>query len=137
MIETDSGVVQSKYRYMGFGLWENLDPAAPKKPKKKSPPPPPPKAEPIMYACTVSVSKTISSKELDDLVTKDMFGKMKNGEVEVADGVGDLGEGIGEPFEMFEKEDMSDMFRRAMLEKMQLVGMHKLTDIFLYIMEYF
>ena len=42
-IETDSGVVQSKYRYMGFGLWENLDPAAPKKPKKKSPPPPPPK----------------------------------------------------------------------------------------------
>ena len=43
-------------------------------------------------------------------------------EVEVADGVGDLGEGIGEPFEMFEKEDMSDMFKRAMLEKMQLVG---------------
>ena len=90
MIETDSGVVQSKYRcgeqvnivsrdevspfscfrYMGFGLWENLDPDAPKKPKKKSPPPPPPKAEPIMYACTVSVSKTISSKELDDLVCR-------------------------------------------------------------------
>ena len=44
-------------------------------------------------------------------------------EVEVGDGVGDLGAGIGEPFEMFEKEDMSDMFRRAMLEKMQLVGM--------------
>ena len=43
-------------------------------------------------------------------------------EVEVGDGVGDLGAGIGEPFEMFEKEDMSDMFRRAMLEKMQLVG---------------
>ena len=43
-------------------------------------------------------------------------------EVEVADGVGDLGEGIGEPFEMFEKEDMSDMFKRAMLEKMGLVG---------------
>ena len=41
----------------------------------------------------------------------------------MADGVGDLGAGIGEPFEMFEKEDMSDMFRRAMLEKMQLVGM--------------
>ena len=36
--------------------------------------------------------------------------------------MGDLGEGIGEPFEMFEKEDMSDMFKRAMLEKMQLVG---------------
>ena len=42
--------------------------------------------------------------------------------MEVGDGVGDLGAGIGEPFEMFEKEDMSDMFRRAMLEKMQLVG---------------
>ena len=43
-------------------------------------------------------------------------------EVEVADGVGDLGAGIGEPFEMFEKEDMSDMFKRAMLEKMQTLG---------------
>merc|ERR1712013_547592 len=51
----------------------------------------------------------------------DFFGKMKNREVEVADGIGDLGAGIGEPFEMFEKEDMSDMFKRAMLEKMQLV----------------
>ena len=30
--------------------------------------------------------------------------------------------GIGEPFEPFEKEDMSDMFRRAMFEKMNLVG---------------
>merc|ERR1712110_592839 len=80
-----------------------------------------PKAEPIMYECTVKVSKTISSKELDDLVTRDMFNKMKNGEVEVAEGVGDPGAGIGEPFEMFEKEDMSDMFKRAMLEKMQLV----------------
>ena len=107
---------------MGFGLWENLDPDAPKKVKKKSPPPPPPKAEPIMYECTVSVSKTISSKELDDLVAKDMFNNMKKGEVEVAEGVGDLGSGIGEPFQMFEKEDMSDMFKRAMLEKMQLVG---------------
>ena len=55
-------------------------------------------------------------------LARDMFNKMKNGEVEVADGVGDLGAGIGEPFEMFEKEDMSDMFKRAMLEKMQLVG---------------
>ena len=55
-------------------------------------------------------------------LARDMFNKMKNGEVEVAEGVGDLGAGIGEPFEMFEKEDMSDMFRRAMLEKMQLVG---------------
>ena len=55
-------------------------------------------------------------------LARDMFNKMKNGEVEVAEGVGDLGAGIGEPFEMFEKEDMSDMFKRAMLEKMQLVG---------------
>ena len=28
----------------------------------------------------------------------------------------------GEPWDMFDKEDMSDMFSRAMLEKMQLVG---------------
>ena len=70
------GVVQSKYRYMGFGLWENTDPTAPKKPKKRSPPPPPPKAEPIMYECTVSVSKTVSSKELDDLETRDMFSQL-------------------------------------------------------------
>ena len=55
-------------------------------------------------------------------LARDMFNNMKNGEVEVAEGVGDLGAGIGEPFEMFEKEDMSDMFKRAMLEKMQLVG---------------
>ena len=55
-------------------------------------------------------------------LARDMFNTMKNGEVEVAEGVGDLGAGIGEPFEMFEKEDMSDMFKRAMLEKMQLVG---------------
>ncbi len=37
-------------------------------------------------------------------LARDMFNKMKNGEVEVAGGVGDLGAGIGEPFEMFEKE---------------------------------
>ena len=37
----------------------------------------------------------------------------------MAAGIGDLGAGIGEPLE---KEDMSDMFRRAMFEKMQLVG---------------
>merc|ERR1712183_887147 len=120
-IETDSGVVQSKYRYMGFGLWENLDPAAPKKPKKKSPPPPPPKAEPIMYSCTVSVTKTISSKELDDLILVDSFNSMATREVEVADGIPDPGAGLPDPFEYFEKEDMSDMFKRAMLEKMQLV----------------
>jgi hypothetical protein len=42
--------------------------------------------------------------------------------VEVAEGIGDLGAGIGEPFEYLEKKDMSNMFRRAMLEKMQFVG---------------
>ena len=52
-IETETGgLVQSKYRYMGFGLWENLDPTAPKKIRKPKPPPPPPKAEPIWYNCT-------------------------------------------------------------------------------------
>merc|ERR550519_1804785 len=61
----------------------------PKKPKKRSPPPPPPKAEPIMYECTVSVSKTVSSKELDDLETRDMFSQLPSREVEVGDGVGD------------------------------------------------
>jgi len=120
VIETENGEVQSKYRYMGFGLWENTDPTAPKKKKKPRPPPPPPKAEAIMYTCTVTVSKTISSKELDDLEMGDNFGNMKRRNVEVADGIGVLGSGIGEPFEMFEKEDMSDMFKRAMLEKMQL-----------------
>lgn len=121
-VETDHGEVQSKYRYMGFGLWENTDPAAPKpKPRKPSPPPPPPKAEPVMYNCTVTVSKTVSSKELDDLVMADSFNSMYNRDVEVAEGIGDLGAGLGEPFEMFEKEDMSDMFKRAMLEQMQLV----------------
>lgn len=120
-IETDHGEVKSKYRYMGFGLWENTDPTEPKAPKKPSPPPPPPKAEPIMYTCTVSVTKTISSKELDDLVLGDSFNSMATREVEVADGIGDLGAGLFEPFEYFDKEDMSDMFKRAMLEKMQLV----------------
>ena len=43
VIETDHGEVQSKYRYMGFGLWENTDPTKPKKRKKIRPPPPPPK----------------------------------------------------------------------------------------------
>ena len=34
------------------------------------------KAEPIMYTCTVSVTKTISSKELDDLILVDSFNSM-------------------------------------------------------------
>jgi len=120
-IPTDHGEVKSKYHYLGFGLWENTDPTPKPKPKKPSPPPPPPKAEPVWYNCTVAVASTLSSKELDDLVMLDNFSKLPNREVEVGDGVGDLGAGIGEPFEPFEKEDMSDMFRRAMFEKMNLV----------------
>jgi len=118
-IPTDHGEVKSKYNYLGFGLWENTDPAKPK-PKKPSPPPPPPKAEPVWYNCSVVVSTTLSSKELDDLNMNDNFSNLPKRFVEVGDGVGDLGAGIGEPFEMFEKEDMSDMFRRAMFEKMNL-----------------
>ena len=45
--------VKSKYRYMGFGLWENTDPTAPKPIKKPSPPPPPPKV--IIFAAAVLI----------------------------------------------------------------------------------
>ena len=62
---------------MGFGLWENLDPTAPKKMKKRKPPPPPPKAEPIWYNCTVTVSETVNSHELDMLETQDIFTHMQ------------------------------------------------------------
>ena len=41
--------------------------------------------------------------------------------MEVAAGIADPGAGLG-GFEYFDKEDMSDMFKRAMLEKMQLTG---------------
>ncbi len=48
VIKTDYGQLKSKYRYLGFGMWENTEPPDPKPPPKKpSPPPPPPKAEPI------------------------------------------------------------------------------------------
>ena len=80
-IQTDNGTVESKYRYMGFGLWENLDPTAPKKLRKPKPPPPPPKAEPIWYNCTVTVSNTVNSKELDDLVTVNIFTTMESRQV--------------------------------------------------------
>ena len=140
IIETEGGTVQSKvtvtnlntpqniithlpqYRYMGFGLWENLDPTKPKKPKKRPPPPPPPKAEPIMYNCTVAVSGTINSKELDDLNTTSWFSQLECRRDWVAGGGADLLAGQPEPYQEFEKADMSDMFSRAMLEKMQLVG---------------
>jgi len=120
-IETDSGLVQSKYRYMGFGLWENLDPTAPKKIKKMKPPPPPPKAEPIWYNCTVTVSNTVNSKELDDLVTEDFFTYMETRDEWFSEKVRNLQPETEDPVGMFEKEDMTDMFSRAMLEKMQLV----------------
>ena len=80
---------------MGFGLWEHLAPTAPKKMKKRKPPPPPPKAEPIWwegysmtinnncqysysrYNCTVTVSETVNSHELDMLETQDIFTHMQ------------------------------------------------------------
>jgi len=119
-IETDTGTVQSKYRYMGFGLWENLDPTAPKKVRKPKPPPPPPKAEPIWYNCTVSVSNTVNSKELDDLVTVNIFTSMETRDEWVSFGFGDLMADKQEPWSTLDKEDMSEQFSRAMLEKMQL-----------------
>jgi len=120
-IETDSGLVQSKYRYMGFGLWENLDPTAPKKIKKMKPPPPPPKAEPIWYNCTVTVSNTVNSKELDDLLTEDFFTYMETRDEWCSKKVRNLQPETEDPVGLFDKEDMTDMFGRAMFEKMQLV----------------
>jgi len=120
VIKTDYGEIKSKYVYLGFGLWENTEPVEPPPPPKKpSPPPPPPKAEPIWYNCTVSVEKHITSKELDDLEHGlDGYARMPERNIEV----GYAGQGIpgclGILEEPFEKEDMSEMFRRAFLEKM-------------------
>ena len=123
---------------MGFGLWENLDPTAPKKVRKPKPPPPPPKAEPIWYNCTVSVSNTVNSKELDDLVTINIFTSMETrltSEIDVracnfcfrdewiSCGFGDLLADKQEPWSTLDKEDLSEQFSRAMLEKMQLIGL--------------
>ena len=123
---------------MGFGLWENLDPTAPKKVRKPKPPPPPPKAEPIWYNCTVSVSNTVNSKELDDLVTINIFTSMETRlttEIDVRTcnicsrdewiscGFGDLLADKQEPWSTLDKEDLSEQFSRAMLEKMQLIGL--------------
>lgn len=123
VIKTDYGELKSKYRYKGFGLWENTEPAdPPPPPKKPSPPPPPPKAEPIWYNCTVSVKKHASSKELDDLVQGlDGYERMPSRNVEIGNAGADCPAGIGDIYEEFEKEDMSEMFRRALLEKMALV----------------
>ncbi|XP_059095553.1 uncharacterized protein LOC131890260 [Tigriopus californicus] len=124
IIKTDHGDLKSKYNYLGFGLWENTEPTKPyPKPRKASPPPPPPKSEPIWYNCTVAVETHQTSKEIDDLVHA--FGDYDSLPVrtvefglagqDVADFQGDC------LYEPFEKEDMSEMFRRAFLEKLGLM----------------
>ena len=123
VIKTDYGNLKSKYRYKGFGLWENTEPAdPPPPPKKPSPPPPPPKAEPIWYNCTVSVEVHASSKELDDLEHGlDGYDRMPKRNVELGKAGGDCPTCIGDIYEPFPKEDFyEEMFRRAFLEKMAL-----------------
>ena len=85
VIKTDYGELKSKYKYLGFGLWENRNPIErPPPPKKPSPPPPPPKAEPIWYNCTVTTESHNTSKELDDLEQGlDGYGNMAKRDVEV------------------------------------------------------
>lgn len=92
VIKTDYGELKSKYHYLGFGLWENTEPAEPPPPPKKpSPPPPPPKAEPIWYNCTVSVESHKTSKELDDLVHGlEGYDKFEERKVEI----GNAGDGL-------------------------------------------
>ena len=122
IIKTDHGTLKSKYRYLGFGLWENTEPPDPKPPPKKpSPPPPPPKAEPIWYNCSVEVKTHKTSKELDDLFHDlDGYERMARKDVELGNAAADLPASLGDNYERFEKEDMSDMFKRAFLEKMAL-----------------
>ena len=136
---------------MGFGLWENLDPNAPKKIRRPKPPPPPPKAEPIWYNCTVSLSSRVNTKELDDLVTTDIYTYMESRRGSssslrlesqyvfrdewVSGRVSDLMEDKDKPCEMFDKEDMSDMFSRAMLEKMQPQGEQIGGDVWMWVIQ--
>ena len=54
----------------------------------------------------------------------------------MASGFRDMPEDRGEPWDMFDKEDMSDMFSRAMLEKMQLVGEYITVLTFLYLLTF-
>ena len=149
---------------MGFGLWENLDPNAPKKMRRPKPPPPPPKAEPIWYNCTVIADWSRMSdpwllkllvwcrwqlapgptprswmtwspltstptwspgyNQLTDINVVNHFWYFYVSRDEwVSGGSSDLMEDREEPGQMFDKEDMSDMFSRAMLEKMQPEGM--------------
>jgi len=120
IIKTDQGELKSKYHYLGFGLWQNTNPIErPPPPKKPSPPPPPPKAEPIWYNCTVAVETHSSSKELDDLMQGlDGYEKMPSRNVELGNASAGVPGCLGDIYEEFEKEDMSEMFRRAFLEQM-------------------
>lgn len=120
VIHTDYGELKSKYKYLGFGLWENRNPIErPPPPRKPSPPPPPPKAEPIWYNCTVTTESHNTSKELDDLEQGlDGYGKMAKRDVELGNSCAGLPGCLGDIYEEFEKEDMSEMFRRAFLEQM-------------------
>jgi len=121
VIKTDYGEIKSKYIYLGFGLWENTDPKAPPPPPKKpSPPPPPPKAEPIWYNCSVSIATHKTSKELDDLVQNEGYARMPDRIIEVGNAGAGIPGCLGVLEEPFEKEDMSEMFRRAFLEKMNV-----------------
>jgi hypothetical protein len=120
IIKTEHGELKSKYHYLGFGLWQNTNPIERYVPKKPSPPPPPPKAEPIWYDCTVSVETHKTSKELDDLMQGlDGYDKMPNRDVEIGNAAADVPGCLGDIYEEFEKEDMSDMFKRAFLEQME------------------
>ena len=86
---------------------------------KLSPPPPPPKAEPIWYNCTVVTETHKTSKELDDLVHGlDGYDNMQRREVEIGNAAEGLPGCLGDIYIPFEKEDMSEMFRRAFLEQM-------------------
>jgi len=119
VIKTDLGEIKSKYIYLGFGLWENTDPKAPPPPPKKpSPPPPPPKAEPIWYNCSVVMETHKTSKELDDLVQNEGYARMPDRNIEVGNAGAGIPGCLGILEEPFEKEDMSEMFRRAFLEGM-------------------
>ncbi len=127
-IDTEHGKLKSKYTYMGFGLWEDTDPnehRPPPKIKLPSPPPSPPSEEDVTvwYNCTVSSERHATSKELDDLRHGlDGFDRMPRRRVEVGDRGRHVPASIGDLWQPFQKEDMSDMFKRAFLEKMCAQG---------------
>ena len=61
---------------------------------------------------------------------RDMFGDMKKVEVEVADGVADLGDGIGDLFEVFEKEDMTPSLQPCRTSCRKYFSQNYKTNIF-------